>query len=344
MKKGKKQELPCRAGSSAAMQRSPMANPPFTLGDVKKAIPPHCFHHSVIKSFSYLVHDLAIAMGLLYFALVGIPALPSILRFVAWPLYWAAQGCFLFRVWIITHECGHNAFTGHTLLDDTLGLRDEVFVPRFKSDLPWYSPYVYKYNNPVARLVLLAVQLTVGWSMYLAFNTWGCRYPRFASHFNPSGPIYKGWERICIVISDIGILTVSFALYKLTVAFGFWWVMRIYGVPLLVVNAWLVVVTYLHHTHRALPHYDSSEWDWLRGALAIVDRDYGILNRVFHNIMDTHSIRVDTWQARSGAAAPMSSRGQGRLGGLAIHMLLKHVSPNVHLCHLLAQSLLMFVS
>jgi omega-6 fatty acid desaturase (delta-12 desaturase) len=37
-----------------------------------------------------------------------------------------------------------------------------------------------------------------------------------------------------------------------------------------------------------LPHYDSSEWDWLRGALATVDRDYGILNKVFHNITDTH--------------------------------------------------------
>uniref|UniRef100_A0A0E0AIS7 Fatty acid desaturase domain-containing protein n=1 Tax=Oryza glumipatula TaxID=40148 RepID=A0A0E0AIS7_9ORYZ len=91
-------------------------------------------------------------------------------RLVAWPFYWAAQGCFLFVVWIIAHECGH-----HALQDDTLGLvlhlwllapyfswkyshqrhhsntssqeRDEVFVPRFKSDLPWNSPYVYKYNN-----------------------------------------------------------------------------------------------------------------------------------------------------------------------------------------------------
>ncbi|KAJ4822573.1 Omega-6 fatty acid desaturase, endoplasmic reticulum [Turnera subulata] len=37
-----------------------------------------------------------------------------------------------------------------------------------------------------------------------------------------------------------------------------------------------------------LPHYDSSEWDWLKGALSTVDRDYGILNKVFHNITDTH--------------------------------------------------------
>uniref|UniRef100_A0A0D9XJ08 Fatty acid desaturase domain-containing protein n=1 Tax=Leersia perrieri TaxID=77586 RepID=A0A0D9XJ08_9ORYZ len=311
-----KQTTPHRAGSSSPVQRSPVEKPPFTLADIRKAIPRHCFRPSVVKSFSYLVHDLSITTCLLYFAVVGIPALPSILRFIAWPLYWASQGCILFAVWVLAHECGHRAFTGYTLVDDTIGLVlhswllapyfswkyshkrhhsntssqecDEVFVPRLKSELPWYSPYVYKYNNPIARLVLLVVQLTVGWPMYLAFNTWGRIYPRFACHFDPWGPIYKGGERICIIISDIGMVVVSLTLYKLSVAYGFWWVVRIYGVPLLIVNAWLVVVTYLHHTHRALPHYDSSEWDWLRGALATVDRDYGILNRVFHHIADTH--------------------------------------------------------
>jgi omega-6 fatty acid desaturase / acyl-lipid omega-6 desaturase (Delta-12 desaturase) len=65
-------------------------------------------------------------------------------------------------------------------------------------------------------------------------------------------------------------------------------VVRVYVVPLLVVNAWLVLITYMQHTHPGLPHYDSGEWDWLRGALATVDRDSGVLNRVFHHITDTH--------------------------------------------------------
>lgn len=51
-----------------------------------------------------------------------------------------------------------------------------------------------------------------------------------------------------------------------------------YGAPLLVVNSFLVLITFLQHTHPALPHYADKEWDWLRGALATVDRDYGILN------------------------------------------------------------------
>ncbi|KAF4396674.1 hypothetical protein G4B88_028988 [Cannabis sativa] len=35
--------------------------------------------------------------------------------------------------------------------------------------------------------------------------------------------------------------------------------------------------------------YASSEWDWLKGALSTVDRDYGsLLNRVFHHLTDAH--------------------------------------------------------
>ncbi|KAF4364512.1 hypothetical protein F8388_007089 [Cannabis sativa] len=58
---------------------------------------------------------------------------------------------------------------------------------------------------------------------------------------------------------------------------------------LLIGNSILVVIAYLNHTHPALPHYDSSEWDWLKGALSTVDRDYGsLLNRVFLHLTDAH--------------------------------------------------------
>ncbi|GFH20128.1 FA_desaturase domain-containing protein, partial [Haematococcus lacustris] len=61
----------------------------------------------------------------------------------------------------------------------------------------------------------------------------------------------------------------------------------------------LVMITFLQHTHPSLPHYDDKEWDWLRGALATVDRSYGVLDHVFHqsygvldhvfhHIADTH--------------------------------------------------------
>jgi omega-6 fatty acid desaturase (delta-12 desaturase) len=58
--------------------------------------------------------------------------------------------------------------------------------------------------------------------------------------------------------------------------------------PLLIVNMFLVLITFLQHTHLALPHYKDAEWDWLRGALSTVDRDNCILNSMFHHIIDTH--------------------------------------------------------
>lgn len=65
-------------------------------------------------------------------------------------------------------------------------------------------------------------------------------------------------------------------------------IVQVYVVPYLWVNAWLVCITLLQHTHLALPHYTDAEWDWLRGALSTVDRSYGPLDTVFHHIADTH--------------------------------------------------------
>jgi omega-6 fatty acid desaturase / acyl-lipid omega-6 desaturase (Delta-12 desaturase) len=143
------------------------------------------------------LHDLLIASGLLYLAVVGIPALPGVLQYsVAWPLYWAAQGCVLFAVCVIAHECGHHAFSDFQFINDMLGLvlhsfilapyfswkyshqrhhsnassldRDETFVPTLKSELSWH--FWYMCDNPIGRLVLILVRLTIGWLLYLAFN------------------------------------------------------------------------------------------------------------------------------------------------------------------------------
>ncbi|KHN35589.1 Omega-6 fatty acid desaturase, endoplasmic reticulum isozyme 2 [Glycine soja] len=163
--------------------------------------------------------------------------------------------------------------------------RDEVFVPKQKSCIKWYSKYL---NNPPGRVLTLAVTLTLGWPLYLALNVSGRPYDRFAYHYDPYGPIYSDRERLQIYISDAGVLAVCYGLFRLAMAKGLAWVVCVYGVPLLVVNGFSVLITFLQHTQPALPHYTSSEWDWLRGALATVDRDYGILNKVFHNITDTH--------------------------------------------------------
>ena len=80
----------------------------------------------------------------------------------------------------------------------------------------------------------------------------------------------------------------SYGLYKLASIKGFAWIAFVYGGPYLTLNALLMVVFILNHTHPLVPYYDSSEWDWLRGSLATIDRDFGIFNMVFHNATKTH--------------------------------------------------------
>ena len=63
---------------------------------------------------------------------------------------------------------------------------------------------------------------------------------------------------------------------------------QVYVVPYLMVNAWLVMITQLQHTHPSLPHYTADGWDWLRGALATCDRSFGFLDTFHHHIADTH--------------------------------------------------------
>ncbi|BAT01150.1 Os07g0416700, partial [Oryza sativa Japonica Group] len=211
------QEPPRRAGSSAAVQR---------------------FHRSVIKSFSYLLRDVAIAAGLLNFALVGIPVLPAGVLRPPRRLAVLLGRAGLLPVRGVDHRARVRAPRAprrhprsgpalvasgtillveiqppaaplqHQLTGARRGVRPQVQV-RSAVELP---VRVQVQQRPVARLLLLGMQLTVGWPMYLVFNTWGRWYPRFASHFDPSGAIYMRRERVFIAISDIGMLAVSLAL------------------------------------------------------------------------------------------------------------------------------------
>ncbi|XP_006365800.1 delta(12) oleic acid desaturase FAD2-like [Solanum tuberosum] len=296
------------------LERVPSSKPPFTIGDIKKAIPPHCFQRSLIRSSSYLIHDLILTFIFYYIATTYFHLLPSPYSYLAWPIYWIVQGCVCTALWVIAHECGHQSFSDYQWINDTIGFilhsslltpyfswkyshrrhhsntnsleHDENHVPKLEVKLKWYTKlYV---NNPLGRLLLIAFTLTAGLPLYYTINIAGRPYDRFASHFDPYSPIYNDRERLQIYISDVGVIAIIYLLYRVALTQGLTWVICIYGVPLVIVNGFIVLITLLHHTHASLPHYDSSEWSWLRGALATVDRDYGVLNKVFHHIVDTH--------------------------------------------------------
>ncbi len=76
---------------------------------------------------------------------------------------------------------------------------------------------------------------------------------------------------------------------RLSYTFGFGTFAKLYLAPYLVVNGYLVLITFLQHTDFYVPHYRASEWNWLRGALSTVDRSFGsIIDSQLHHIADTH--------------------------------------------------------
>nr|AGC65502.1 FAD2-5 protein [Carthamus tinctorius] len=292
----------------------PVEKPSFGIADLKKAIPPHCFKRSLTTSFYYLFRDLGLIYAFYYIATKYITHLPQPYSFVAWPLYWIAQGAICMGLWNIVHDCGHHCFSDYQWLDDTIGFichsflltpyfsfkyshrthhantssleRDEVWVPKRKHDTWFYEVL----SNPVGSFIMLVFRLFFGFPLYFMFNLHGRIYKGFPSHFNPLGPIFNDRERANIWLSDAGVLTVVYALYRIGAKEGLQSVLFVYIYPLMAMSAFFIMFTYLHHTHPSIAHYDSSEWDWLRGALSTVDRDYGILNNIFHDVTSAHVV------------------------------------------------------
>jgi len=285
--------------------------PPFTIKELRDSIPAHCFERPMLKSFAYLARDLVIC-GALAYASTFIGSAPLWARYLLWPLYWVAQGTAATGIWVLAHECGHQAFSDSKTVNDAVGLvlhsallvpyhpwrlthgahhkntnhmdRDHVFVPQPRSALGEAVQ-----DSPIMALFHAFLTVTVGWWLYLTTNATGQDYGRRANHYEPSSPLFKPKHFNDVVVSDIALVVVLAGL-------GYWAyctsladVVCYYFIPYMGVNFFLVTITLLQHTHVEVPHYRGDEWTFIRGALATVDRSYGsLINNLQHNIMDSH--------------------------------------------------------
>ena len=87
---------------------------PFTLQELKAAIPAYCFEPSTTKSLSYLFLDVAIVAGLYAIA----HALDS---WFFWPVFWLMQGTMFWALFVVGHDCGHRSFSRHKWVNDFIG-------------------------------------------------------------------------------------------------------------------------------------------------------------------------------------------------------------------------------
>ena len=73
--------------------------------------------------------------------------------------------------------------------------------------------------------------------------------------------------------------------YYFTLRDIFYW----YIGPYIITNGWLVMYTFLQHTHEDIPHFANAEYEFIHGALSTIDRPYNWLtNFLHHDIGSTH--------------------------------------------------------
>jgi omega-6 fatty acid desaturase (delta-12 desaturase) len=146
--------------------------PNFTVKQLLDAIPAHCFHRSALRSSLYVIQDFVL-LGI--FAYLAYQIDPFLAKFdLSTPAYWAARASLYFTyqvaaglvgtgVWILGHECGHQAFSSSKRINNSVGFvlhsfvlvpyhawrishgrhhaatghmtRDEVFVPKTRKEL-----------------------------------------------------------------------------------------------------------------------------------------------------------------------------------------------------------------
>ncbi|PYH88937.1 hypothetical protein BO71DRAFT_453765 [Aspergillus ellipticus CBS 707.79] len=150
---------------------------------------------------------------------------------------------------------------------------------------------------PLVLLLRIVLQQTIGWNWYILSNITcpptavvkkGMSVWRH-SHFDPRGALFHTSEWQAVLLSDLGCLAALGGLYRLGQGVGSAPLLWGYVVPWIWRNHWIVMITYLHHTHPDVPKYSPGSWTFLRGATATIDRDFGLIGRhFFHHIASDH--------------------------------------------------------
>ena len=299
-----------------------------SMKEFQSVIPDHCFKPQTITSLAYLLQSIIIQAIVIAIGLT-IPFTQRMIPI--WILYAFLSGTTAMGFWVIAHECGHGAFSKNRVLETITGylLHSLLLVPYFswqrshavhhrftnhitkgETHVPIvidgngisekvggekelsFSSKLGKTNYGILQLVL---HLIFGWPAYLLSGSTGGLSYGTSNHFWPRKPFSKTlWPAVWakkVWISDIGVAAVIIGLIILVIKHGIFPIIVMYIGPLLVVNCWLVIYTWLHHTDSDVPHLSNSEFSFMRGAFLSIDRPYGkIINILHHNIGSSHVV------------------------------------------------------
>ncbi|KAJ4753926.1 Omega-3 fatty acid desaturase [Rhynchospora pubera] len=275
--------------------------PPFTLADIRAAIPKHCWVKDPWKSMSYVVRDVAIVFGLAAVA-------AHLNNWLVWPLYWIAQGTMFWGLFVLGHDCGHGSFSNDPKLNSVVGhlLHSSILVPyhgwrishrthhqnhgHVEKDESWHPlpEKLFRSLDDVTRKLRFTMPFPM---LAYPFYLWGRSPGKSGSHFHPSSDLFVPNEKKDIITSTTCYFSMVAILAGLALVMGPLQILKLYVVPYWIFVMWLDFVTYLHHHghNDKLPWYRGKEWSYLRGGLTTLDRDYGWINNIHHDI-GTHVI------------------------------------------------------
>ena len=265
---------------------------PFTLQDVRAAIPDYCFEPSAGRSLAYFFLDLGI-ITLLYTAAAAIDS------WLAWPFFWAALGTMFWALFVVGHDCGHGSFSKHKWLNNLIGhlSHTPILVPyhgwrishrthhsntgNIDTDESWYPITESKYDQMTwyEKLARFYLVLFV-YPLYLFKRSPG----KQGSHFSPSSPLFRPSEKWDVLTSTVLWTGMIGFLGWLAYQYGGLFLLKYYIGPYVVFVMWLDLVTFLHHTEPDIPWYRGDDWYFLKGALSTIDRTYGVIDPIHHNI------------------------------------------------------------
>ncbi|KAL4220513.1 hypothetical protein ACF0H5_020912 [Mactra antiquata] len=202
-------------------------------------------------------------------------------------------------LFVLGHDCGHGSFSKYEIINDVTGtlLHSLVLTPYY----PWkishrnhhkntgnidkdevFYPVRKQYDNGNNFLYLFGLGL--GWFVYL-FRGY---HPRNHCHFNPINDMYANHVTGCTLSIAALVGWLGCILYYACSA-GLLACIKFYIIPEVVFASWLLMVTFLHHIEEDTPWYADEQWNYVKGQLSSIDRNYGWAHNVIHNI-GTHQI------------------------------------------------------
>ncbi|KAG6853328.1 hypothetical protein C0991_005205 [Blastosporella zonata] len=340
-------------------EQTPVIVPNLSMKDLLDVIPAHCFERSALKSFAYAIWDLFV-IGCIYkvtvYAESCIPSLPyPALHGFAWVTLWAIYsfwvGLFGMGVWVVAHECGHQAFSTSKQLNDAVG-----WVLHSGLGVPYHSWRISHAKHHASTCHMSQDQVFVPWT----------RKEMGAPEFDPSGEDLLGssvsqaikkelWEALgdspigasiqCVIylvrvfphsprqkyliLAPISLEAFRYTFFTILLAnLDTLKALIVSRTVPIQVNHWLVLITFLQHTDPLIPHYRADIFNFQRGALSTLDRsllgDLGpvmgwIAAHATNGISETHVLHHVTSKIPHYHAWEAAAALRKKLEGAGIH-------------------------